>query len=155
VICCHSSVLMTGIKVPLWDLGIVSLFSSTARMWAGVALLDIHVSLLLQIWSGCWFFLRHPNFPYCLSIQRSTAFPGGGDSLPDASFVFIGMQLIPSLLRAVCTGSSLRSNPWFGCFFIHIFVSLLCRHVAKSACKKCSQSLLRTSLVLLHWLLCW
>jgi len=62
-ICCHSLVCMTGTNVPLWDLGIVSLFGITAGSWAALPSLDIHVSSLLQIWSGCWFFVPHPNFP--------------------------------------------------------------------------------------------
>jgi len=52
-----------------WDLGIVSLFGITAGIWAGVALLDIHVSSFLQVWSGCWFFTRHPNFPFSALLQ--------------------------------------------------------------------------------------
>ena len=55
-----------------------------------MALVDIHVSSLLQIWSGCWFFARHPNFPsgrsscgptmaICIGIDHVASF---------ASFVF-------------------------------------------------------------------
>jgi len=38
---------MTGTIVPLWDLGIVSLFGVIAGIWAIVALIVIHVSSLL------------------------------------------------------------------------------------------------------------
>jgi len=38
VIYCHSSVLMTGIKVPLWDLGALSLFGIIAGIRAVMAL---------------------------------------------------------------------------------------------------------------------
>ena len=79
---------MTGIKVPClgsrdsFPLGFI------AGMCAGVALLDIHVSSLLQIWSGCWFFYGIPTFR-C-----------GGAVLDLDASVFIGMQPIDS--SSVC-----------------------------------------------------
>jgi len=60
---CHSSVLMTGIKVQLWDLGIVSLFGIMARIWAVMALQTFMSLHSCKFGVGCWFFLRHPNFP--------------------------------------------------------------------------------------------
>jgi len=74
VICCHSSVLMTGIKVPLWDLGSVSLCGITARIWAVIAL-DRHSCLFTPaIWSGCWFFAAsQPSIQWQTLLQCECA----------------------------------------------------------------------------------
>jgi len=62
VIQCHSLVLMTGTKVPLWDPGIISLLAS----WPEFGLL---LPCTPAIWSGCWFFVWHPNFPHLTLLQ--------------------------------------------------------------------------------------
>jgi len=86
---------MTGIKVPLWDRGVTSLIGIIAGIRAVVALVDIHVSSLLQIWSGCWFFVRHPNFPYPVFVVT----PGRFNSPSQASFVFI-VSMVEALRHA-------------------------------------------------------
>jgi len=80
---------MTGTKVPLWDLGIVSLFGIMARILAGScpALLQFGVAV------GS---LRHPNFPsslrsvsLCRFFDRNKADPFLGPRHVAEAFFFI------------------------------------------------------------------
>jgi len=100
---CHSLVLMTGTKVPLWDLGSVSLCGIIAGIWAVIAL-DGHSCLFTPaIWSGCWFFAASQPSAFSIPTMRS----------PSCSFIrsFIAAHAgFVVLVRSACGSASISSD---------------------------------------------